>query len=875
MKLLAPHELRQRGSRYFNPSRVHPFVVSFLYAIISLKRLAKRLAKKVTTMRQGYVKRGTAFLSSEIKKVSHTRYMAQYGSMVVTMSDIRPPPREVVEYRDKKTSKLFEDEEDAMIAQKKAVKSARIPKYIPRKEKLKRQLQRLIKERIDEFNKAVSLGKTNDAEKKMLKKIAKLGLDNPVGEPAKKFLKMGQSVKAGLTVGGIFGLVSKSPKPESPQHDSLLEDTKLPVTMSAEEEKSEHMVEYPPGAGIYYGASVFLQAKHGGYLSFKTHEVSTAAFKVSSTAKFTIVKSVDVTSKGAVCYGDAIWLCIGDTDMAVNPNPFLLGAAFSGTVQSGSSRALMPHLINHGLENRAKSSQYGRWIILNRDHPVEMKGKPVGHFDQVLLEQEWYYLASWNPGKCSIDKLKVEIDDVVVGSCKVDLLRPGEECVWKIGLAGLSSTSGSSGENKRAKLIDNATQQMKQSKLHRMDLMSGGSMLPLKDRLDPRLNMDSLKSGPLHYKESMFLNQKHLIQLYSEQAANAFSRQPSIEFIKSLYGKKSLIYQKKKEVLNIRASQIGIEKPPVRVVEIATETALDEYEDEYWAVNHALQIPTGVWSQMHTAMTPYYHVDWKKKMDAIVLIQRAVRHWLQTKFHFGRRFSTVDKKAAMHWHQHFVNRRRRLVFDDLDDAEAQKTVSSTRPSTTFMTASTVTYATIDADKRAFADATAGRPLPSDRTQRASQSMMVKSSSKGGTLAMGGKRGSMPHISLESLKIATPIKPSSAPDLTLPGLLASSPVRSVSPPEISNSDPEKRLKESAHLAKIEQREKEQNQLKVRFARSDKMEFGLPPDCFEELQKSVSINSGVKFLRSMSNNALFNDVQSKKRRNKGSSRPQTAL
>ena len=88
--------------------------------------------------------------------------------------------------------------------------------------------------------------------------------------------------------------------------------------------------------------------------------------------------------------GDAIWLQAGEFTV--------LGAFYSGgPVVAHESRRIHPGLISCRREDAYKAQQYGRWIVLNAENPIESIGKPVLHLDNVIFEQEWYFLASKTP----------------------------------------------------------------------------------------------------------------------------------------------------------------------------------------------------------------------------------------------------------------------------------------------------------------------------------------------------------------------------------------------------------------------------------------------------------------------------------------------
>lgn len=972
MRLLEQHELRQRASRYFPPGRVKPFIILLMHAIIALKRLAKRLKQNVIMAHSESRKKVASYLLTQIRKVDKIRHMAQYGGPVITECDIKAPVREVLEFRNRKTGLVYEDEEDAMEASKRAAKVQRLPKFRPKAVKFHKHFHRLVNEQVNRFTNQVARG-GEATEVRLAKKLTK------AYDSSTKKLKTGlamvdpgpqrrgghdlrpSTAPASIVNTSTHPTLQVTLAPESPHGDDdgpgRAEESHTPGNLAMpglEDDIDERQVEYPKGAGIYYGSSVSLQARHGGFLSFKNQQVSTAAFRVCNTSKYIVIKASDMTSRGAVCFGDAVWLCIGDP--SANSNYcFLVGAAFASKVVPGEARQLTPQLINHGVDNRYKSSQYGRWIILKKSHPVESKGTPVGHLDEILLEQEWSFLASNSTGLASCHKLEADIDNVMNQTQEVDLLRPANECGWRIGIAGYTTgTMASAAENRRARLIDKATQQVKHSKSFRVEFMMSGIMSSLESRLDPRLSNEALKEGwaglersgadplqnyskqgwtgevgPLHAKQSAFLSQKHLVHKFAEMAANGFSHQPSLDFIKSLYGKHSLIYKKKKEVLSLRAAAIGIVKPPTRIVEVADQTALEEYEDDYWRANQALQVPAEVWAVLHNSMRSFYDADLVKKIDAVVAIQRAVRTWLQTRFHFGRKFAAIDRQAAIKWHHYFLQRRRRLVFaDDPEDSSGAPSKSRTK-STLLNAASTMSsaattsgdaaalperqqsYATIDEEKRALA-----RKLPGE--SRKAQSMYgkventlaaqaavsglqaqgllllpagsgageegdggaVKSALDHGALAGVGvpvvstiknKRGSMPHINMHSP--SSPTKAASAPLLLLAspvvarsGQTAAFTTQPATPTPITPAPLSPEQERAA--TKARERASAKQQLATKLAKNDTRDFGLPADVFEGLISSkASASSGVKFLRAISSSSdLYADIRSKKRRDR---------
>ena len=202
----------------------------------------------------------------------------------------------------------------------------------------------------------------------------------------------------------------------------------MPKSNAENVQKREKEAEFLPGTVVYFGATVALQARHGGYLSFyDASNIKASAHKVLPHSRFVIINAEDLTDIGTLKYGDAIWLQAGQHEV--------LGAQYGGgPLGSQTKRKIHPSLINCRRENVFKAQQYGRWIVLNRDDPLGKVGRPVSHFDKIILEQEWYFLASSTPYESSMYKTKSIFED---SSKQADLFRPSDECTWRIHLVTL------------------------------------------------------------------------------------------------------------------------------------------------------------------------------------------------------------------------------------------------------------------------------------------------------------------------------------------------------------------------------------------------------------------------------------------------------
>ncbi len=180
------------------------------------------------------------------------------------------------------------------------------------------------------------------------------------------------------------------------------------------------------------------QARHGGFLSYNSNSLKASAHKILSHTRFVVKNSEDLTDIGIMKYGDALWLQAGHNEV--------LGAQYGSLVDQ--KREIQPSLISCKRQSMFKAQQYGRWIVLNRENPMGTMGQPVLHLDRIILEQEWYFLASYSPYESNMYKWPGNADDIYDGhgksraaafSLASDLFRPSEECSWKMHLVALPS----------------------------------------------------------------------------------------------------------------------------------------------------------------------------------------------------------------------------------------------------------------------------------------------------------------------------------------------------------------------------------------------------------------------------------------------------
>ena len=199
-------------------------------------------------------------------------------------------------------------------------------------------------------------------------------------------------------------------------------------------------------------------------MSYNSSQIKASAHKVLNHTRFIVKNSEDLTDAGVMKYGDALWLQAGMLDV--------LGAQYGTLVDQ--KRTIQPALVSCTRKNMFKAQQYGRWIVLNRNQPMQTLGKPVLHDDKIMLEQEWFFLASSSPYNSSMYKTLNNSDEAM--TTKVDLFQPGDECSWKIHLVALPSEDRA-GELQRQLLLQQAKENNYKGHLEERDSRSGGTYI--------------------------------------------------------------------------------------------------------------------------------------------------------------------------------------------------------------------------------------------------------------------------------------------------------------------------------------------------------------------------------------------------------------
>jgi hypothetical protein len=626
--------------------------------------------------------------------------------------------------------------------------------------------------------------------------------------------------------------------------------------------------EYIPGSSIYFGATLALQARHGGFLSYASQEVKASAHKITSHSRFVVKKSDDFTNIGAICYGDALWLQAGTTAV--------LGASYGSLVDQ--KRAIQPALISCKRQNMFKANQYGRWIILNRDNPMGTLGSTVSHLDRIILEQEWYFLASCSPYESSMFKSLNNSDEAM--TTKMDLFRPSEDCVWKIHLVDLPMDDRPD-ERSRQQLLQDAKDQINRSeelRYKKADIL----LKSFSDTLPSRLQDEIFVGNALPHKQSKKAEQQYFVNLYRKASEKGFvAKGSSVEFLGKIYGRESSITKLRAETMASNKPRERSKSPehnrPATFVTTSSEevdndapTSLEVLEEKYWGQAQKVLVNTKVWSQLPNRMEEFENKDSDRKLHAVQILQRSVKRYINNKFNFSRAMKSVDDKARAKLEAREIQRRRLLmehsVTTDLTKKELNKnqpsdprltsTLSTSRLSentakTICRTASIVSISHSPTRSPSLRDNVLAAVVQDFINAPIATSQKVLGRSRSVSFLMHDREiclsaNSSNGSCLEDVPQQQLARPQSA-----------SVIQSTAPRAVLNRP----STAFAALRMTSPLELQKNLL----MRSNDREYGLPEDVFENMKDKTNVGVGLKFLRAMSTQPdLFTDLTAKKRK-----------
>lgn len=177
-------------------------------------------------------------------------------------------------------------------------------------------------------------------------------------------------------------------------------------------------LDFIPGSALLYGTACALQSAHGKFIHVAPGslecrlvdgdvaprldgEQPARRFVPPGTAtKFRFVKADDPDEKNQVCYGDAVWLHVSENLYLGAGIRAVGGSDKSGPRSelpvntSGQGRSEVVPIIQHQLT--ARSLNLSRWIVAHPElgFAESVKGRAVGHLDNVRLEVEWSRLGT-------------------------------------------------------------------------------------------------------------------------------------------------------------------------------------------------------------------------------------------------------------------------------------------------------------------------------------------------------------------------------------------------------------------------------------------------------------------------------------------------
>jgi hypothetical protein len=110
----------------------------------------------------------------------------------------------------------------------------------------------------------------------------------------------------------------------------------------------QEVLNYAPGTAVYFGATVAVQSRHGGFLSFNNaSDIRASAHKILPSARFTIWNCDELQDHGVVRYGDAVWLQVRSSCHRALIR-FSRPGCMKSSVRSMAAKSL--HLIAEGCE---------------------------------------------------------------------------------------------------------------------------------------------------------------------------------------------------------------------------------------------------------------------------------------------------------------------------------------------------------------------------------------------------------------------------------------------------------------------------------------------------------------------------------------------
>jgi hypothetical protein len=612
-----------RNPKYFHPSRTQPFLITFFQAVMAFKKVCKLIKIRIGRTRQfNLLKRSTTF-QVELKRSQQQITMIKKGQSLI-QADVLKPHLLIT------ATKVGDD----------FYKNQEI-RYNKR-EKLFTQVNKQI-------NGYLSKERQNPVSQLLDHKLTKLAEEGSSPSKKTRATILGKSNNDQLLSHSNVFQAFENTQQTNHNNNNETNETTIPSSSAAPfgegEEggtgpKREDYGDYIEGTAIYYGSTVAIQAKHGGYLSFNNNEIKASAHKVLTNSKFIVKKSDDLTDIGIIKYGDALWLQAG--------LGFVLGAQYGSLIDQ--KREIQPTLVSCKRQSMFKAQQYGRWIVLNKENPMRTLGKPVCHYDKIMLEQEWYFLASLSPYQSSMFKSISNSDEAMVNN-KINLFEPIEECTWKLHLIALPSDDRDD-LKQRQQLLQEAKDQIiisQEMRYTKSPFLLGS----LSSATKAELNDTNVVHRLLQHKVTPQLEQEYFLKKFKELEKAGFQRSTSSPaLLQKIYGKDSsiatlyekIIKQRKiNEQLYYDNDDSDHEKNAHHHHENDRNHAIEVSENEYYDAVQRIMINTESWMELGNVMNEFQYRDDEKKVKAATKLQGFLKKNIEKRFNFPRAMKKVDR----------------------------------------------------------------------------------------------------------------------------------------------------------------------------------------------------------------------------------------
>ena len=418
--------------------------------------------------------------------------------------------------------------------------------------------------------------------------------------------------------------------------------------------------EFLSGTPIFYKATLAIQSRHNRFLTFDEISVSASSKTASLSTQFVIINADNTGDDGNVRYGQAVSLVIDHKKS--------LGSQHFGR---GPMRRLCPVLIKCPKGILQKAHHIGRWILMNRNNPIESLGKNCLHGDKITLEQEWLFLSSSSLNEVTLYKTKNTIADLKIDKFNSEFnygnFMAVEDCSWKIQLIsqkGMDTTDG----REFTELITKANTQLLKS-IESRNKANKELFGQLAGKINDKIESNKINNLIKHKLDDM-AEYDHLMKLYQNNSLNDFISPQSLYNTKKesyfknnnfidMYNKNE--YDKKNENLNVtigKNEEIDFMMSPVSIKSPKSNLKIsfdflnfdnldiknnffspnstfrskiknknvsynntfntnadhhtypiisEKIKDNYWKIAQKLLVKSDAWSVLDTAMKKYYN----------------------------------------------------------------------------------------------------------------------------------------------------------------------------------------------------------------------------------------------------------------------------